>query len=349
MVHARVRGFSLILLSLVATATSYGQETLKFTLPENTTSTTKVELPWRPPRPQGMSEIYDYTTRAMASAGSGVGNSMQGNTLGKTLSAQTQSHLLGVRYTLTEKWATRVVGAAVDNQYTILKKDGSQEDVYVQGMGDMKVQAVYQIYEDPYHRFEASAGTTIPTGATDLIGPNGKPLSSRMQLGSGTFDFVPEVSYTFTSHGWELGDRINAVIHNGKNSSGYTNGDEYGDSASANYLLFPFLSPSITVSLRNKQKGSTDHPLSIDRSQQKMAAKDAGGNVLPGPTSPQDSTQSPGWSFDGTAALRSRIPLPKSSPIKATVEVGMPIFSSGKSDTGMKTLWFAGSSLTGTF
>jgi hypothetical protein len=347
------RSFFIAALLLISVA-AWAQETVISAPPPPTsaTSTYKTTLPWQPPLPGKISEVYDYTFRSNISNGPGNPDAAPPSSLGRTLRSQTQSHVFGLRYSISEKWGARLVGAAVDNNLTILKKDGTEENVFIQGMGDMKAQAVYSIYQAGTHRFEASGGTTIPTGATDLIGPNGKPLSSRNQLGSGTFDLVPGVSYTFTKGGWELGNRIEAVLHTGKNSSGYTNGDEFTETISANYLVFPFLAPSLQFNLKNRQRKTTDHPefgSSSSSVNQRQRRDQTTGDVLPGPSSPQDSFGGPGWSFGATAALRSRLPLGKSSPVKASVEVGIPVYSTGASDTGMKTEWFAGTSLTSNF
>jgi hypothetical protein len=354
-VSSRALSLFLLVSILALSAHAYGQNqipssddnALKISIPEiGGTNTYNPELSWHPAPTGELAEIYDYTFRSNISNGPGSGDPTPASSLGRTLRSQNQSHVLGLRYTLNPKWGLRVVGSAVDNHYTIQKKDGDEEDVFVEGMGDMKAQAVYSIYRDPYHRLEASIGTTIPVGATDLIGPNGKPLSSRNQLGSGTFDFIPELTYVFTDKGWELGNKLAAVIHNGKNSSGYTNGDEFGDSMSANYLILPFLTPSFTVNVKNRQRKSTDHPDTFSKAR---LSKTDSGPVLPGPVSPTDGYGSPGWSCDGTAALRSQLPLGRSSPIRASIEVGIPIFNLGRTETGMKTEWFAGSSITSTF
>ena len=93
----------------------------------------------------------------------------------------------------------------------------------------------------------------------------------------------------------------------------------------------------------------TDHPRQVDPNQAKQNIHAAGD--LPGPSSAIDpNTVGPGWSYDGTAALRTQLPIPKRIGVRALLEIGTPVFQSGqKSDTGMKTAWFAGASITSNF
>lgn len=327
-------------------ANAFGQqESLNSQIPAPA-DTLQTTLPWVPPKPHGWAGIYDYTLRSSRSLGGG-GSLLTSSTLGHAVDSQTQSHVLGIRYELSNKWAFRIMGSALDNKYT-MEKDSVQRQVFVQGVGDTKVQGIYQIYEDSTHRFEISAGSTVPTGATDLSGPDGQALSPRMQLGSGTFDFVPSASLVFLKNKWQVGNRLEAIVHNGKNSSGFTVGDTFSDSLSANYELFKFLRPSIEVSLRNKQRLATDHPRqNTTSSSHTLDAR----NPLPAPPSLTDSSMAgPGWSYDGSVALRSVIPMTQTFPVRAYVEAGIPLFQGGqRPDTGMKASWFAGSSIVSNF
>jgi hypothetical protein len=342
-----ISSLAIIVVLLFAANWARAQESLRveFAPPAEGTITTKTDIPWQPPGPENLSEIYNYSVRSNSAIGSGA--SLPNSPLGRTMSATSQSHLLGLRYGLTEKWALRFVVAAQDNQYE-MQKGTVNRTVYVEGLGDCKLQGVYTIYKDVFHRFEAYGGTTIPTGAIDLTGPDGLPLNPRNQLGSGTFDMIPGISYTFTKRHWTLGDRIESTVHTGKNSSGYRLGDDFSDTALISYEIMKIFSPEINMTLRNKQKNITDHPVSFVT--QKESHQVDPGAGLPGPTDPSADLNRAGTSFDGTAALVSHLPLGYRSPVKVSVIVGVPLFRAGaRPDTGMQTNWFAGSSISSSF
>jgi hypothetical protein len=340
-----------IVVFIFASSWARAQESLRVDFapptPADGTISTRTDIPWQPPQPENLSEIYNYSVRSNTAIGSGA--SIPNSPLGRTMSSTTQSHLLGLRYGLTEKWALRFVVAAQDNQYN-LQNGPVNRTVYVEGLGDCKLQGVYTIYKDVFHRFEAYGGTTIPTGATDLTGPDGSLNNPRNQLGSGTFDLIPGVSYTFTKHHWTLGDRIESTIHTGKNSSGYRLGDDFSDTAVISYEIMKIFSPEINMTVRNKQKNISDHPMSL--AAQKKNNQPAGvdpGTGLPGPSDPSADLNRAGTSFDGTASLVSHIPL-EHSPVAVSVMIGVPLFRAGaKPDSGMQTNWFAGSSISSSF
>lgn len=334
---------------LFAPSWAQAQESLRvdFAPPADGTISTRTDIPWQPPGPENLSEIYNYSVRSNSAIGSGA--SIPNSPLGRTMSSTTQSHLLGLRYGLTEKWALRFVVAAQDNQFQ-MQKGNVNRTVYVEGLGDCKLQGVYTIYKDVFHRFEAYGGTTIPTGATDLTGPDGSILNPRNQLGSGTFDLIPGVSYTFTKNHWTLGDRIESTIHTGKNSSGYRLGDDFSDTAVISYELIKIFSPEINMTLRNKQKNITDHPSMYAAIPKNNDQGSGAGSGLPGPSDPTQDLNRAGTSFDGTASLVSHIPLGPRSPVKASIMIGVPLFRAGaRPDSGMQTNWFAGSSIASTF
>ena len=48
-----------------------------------------------------------------------------------------------------------------------------------------------------------------------------------MQIGSGTYDLLPGISYSGFSDDWSWGGQLNGVIRLGENSHGYTLGDRF--------------------------------------------------------------------------------------------------------------------------
>ena len=47
-----------------------------------------------------------------------------------------------------------------------------------------------------------------------------------MQIGSGTWDFIPSVTYNRFYDDWSWGSKFAATIHTGTNSEGYRRGDK---------------------------------------------------------------------------------------------------------------------------
>lgn len=123
------------------------------------------------------------------------------------------------------------------------------------GLGDSLLGLAYQL--DP--SVELSMGLSLPTGSIDeedsMAGTNtmtgmdpmmgmGAPTAmskSRqpysMQLGSGTYDLVPGITYRATSDAWEWGAKGSFTYRMGKNANDYTLGNRLEVSAWTGYSI----------------------------------------------------------------------------------------------------------------
>lgn len=127
------------------------------------------------------------------------------------------------------------------------------------GWGDTKISSLIRLYEDAHknggHHMHLNAGMSLPTGSIKekdaiLTPMNARPtvrLPYAMQLGSGTYDFLPGITYSGTSHHWGWGAQYAGVIRLGDNSAGYTLGDKHQISAWGSYLIAPAVSASLRV------------------------------------------------------------------------------------------------------
>jgi len=79
------------------------------------------------------------------------------------------------------------------------------------------------------------AGISLPTGSTDerddTPAMQNAFLPYPMQLGSGTYDLLPAITYAGRNHTLSWGAQANAVIRTGDNDEGYTLGDKLGATA----------------------------------------------------------------------------------------------------------------------
>ncbi len=102
------------------------------------------------------------------------------------------------------------------------------------GPGDLTVKALYSLYGDvmrDQHRVLLNTGVSFPTGSIDEkdgtpAGPNQK-LPYPMQLGSGTFDLYPGLTYLGEADTWAWGAEMTSTLRLGKNSNRYTLGNQY--------------------------------------------------------------------------------------------------------------------------
>lgn len=160
-----------------------------------------------------------------------------------------------------------------------LTRAGGRFSTYSSGLGDIKAAALVKLWENDHHHLHFNAGLSLPTGSTDArdttpTGPN-TLLPYPMQLGSGTFDLMPGMTYTGFSDHWSWGAQALGTIRMGSNKHGYAlgnmgdlslwgarkwsdnlstslrlNGTTWGDISGADPRLNPRMIPTADPSLR---------------------------------------------------------------------------------------------------
>ena len=79
-------------------------------------------------------------------------------------------------------------------------------------------------------------------------------LPYAMQLGSGTYDLLPGITYTGHKDDWSWGTQYSATLHMGENSQDYTLGDKHQISAWGAYSWLPSLSTSVRITGETEDK-----------------------------------------------------------------------------------------------
>jgi hypothetical protein len=99
------------------------------------------------------------------------------------------------------------------------------------GLGDIRVGAGYNFALLPGHSVQLSAGLSLPTGSIDQIddtpAANDAVLPYPMQIGSGTVDFLPGVTYRGRLNDFSWGAQFGATVRLGENSEDYALGNIY--------------------------------------------------------------------------------------------------------------------------
>lgn len=151
------------------------------------------------------------------------------------------------------------------------------------GVGDTGLFSMFRLFRSPDHQLLLGLGVTAPTGAVNItiegmeVNRNdphfGQPLLIHygMQLGSGTWDFVPSLTYLGQLDQWAWGAQLNSVVRlQDKNSSGFAFGDEFQATAWGSYSPLDWLSMSLrgiyTVqgSVRGRYNGASPNSAPVD-------------------------------------------------------------------------------------
>lgn len=108
------------------------------------------------------------------------------------------------------------------------------------GFGDTKISGLYKINSANGHSLSVDVGFSLPTGSINKtekvdISHYGEKEVYMMQTGSGTFDWLPGISYTYQQNKYSLGAEATALIHPYFNRLGYKLGNEFSVNAWTTY------------------------------------------------------------------------------------------------------------------
>lgn len=171
-------------------------------------------------------------------------------------------HMAGAMYAPTD-WITLMVMAMyVEKEMDHITFQGPMGTAQLgtfttrsNGFGDTKIAGLIRLFDDGVHRIHLNAGLSLPTGGVKETGsvltPMGMTPTVRlpyaMQIGSGTVDLMPGITYTARDGGVSWGAQYGATIRLGDNGQDYALGDMHRLTAWASYSWAPWISLSLRV------------------------------------------------------------------------------------------------------
>lgn len=139
-------------------------------------------------------------------------------------------HMLGMMYAPTDNVTLMVMGSIVETEMDHQHRNGTLFTTKANGFGDTRATALIKLWEQGRQSLHFNAGLSFPTGSIDEtdatpMGANTK-LPYPMQLGSGTYDLLPGVTYNGESGDMYWGAQTTGTIRLGENSEDYTLGNQ---------------------------------------------------------------------------------------------------------------------------
>jgi len=177
-------------------------------------------------------------------------------------------HMFGLMYAPTEKLTLmamiNLVDLSMDHQIhngVVMMNPNINSNLFTtesDGFGDTVVSAIYELSEHDGASWLVNLGVSLPTGSIDeedIVPPvsttNPSQLPFPMQIGSGTYDLLPGVTYTKLNSKTSWGAQAKATLRLGSNDNGYTKGNRIEAQAWHSWLLNENISVSTRVSLQN--------------------------------------------------------------------------------------------------
>jgi len=117
------------------------------------------------------------------------------------------------------------------------------------GAGDLQLTGIVPLWMAGDHSWtlKLTAGLSIPTGSIKETNMTGGPMAYPMQLGSGTFDLLPGLTYLEEKDDWSWGAQATSVIRLGENGEGYSLGNRFQATAWYSHKLSDMLSASARI------------------------------------------------------------------------------------------------------
>lgn len=174
---------------------------------------------------------YRYMSMAMEGLRSGSHSVSTESGLGAYMmvpeSMQMDMHMVGAMYGVSDAVTVMVMLPYLSNEMDIRNRMGQTISRDSEGVGDVKLSGLVRALEMGRHRVHMNVGVSLPTGAIDETGPDGARLPYPMQLGSGSIDLMPGITWVSQQDWGVYGMQVLGTIRTGQNAEGYTLGNRF--------------------------------------------------------------------------------------------------------------------------
>lgn len=145
------------------------------------------------------------------------------------LSMDADMVMLGAMYSFSNDISAMAMLPYVSKEMDHITRTGVEFTTNAKGFGDVRLGLNYDLYDQGDHTIQLTAGVSLPTGSIDETddtpaGTN-QILPYPMQLGSGTFDLLPALTYVGRDETHSWGGQIAGTLRLGDNDRDYTLGD----------------------------------------------------------------------------------------------------------------------------
>lgn len=140
-----------------------------------------------------------------------------------------EMHMFGLMYAPTDHLTMMLMFPYLDKEMGHRRRDGREFVTQTDGWGDLKLTGIYELYHGPGRALLLNLGLSFPTGSVEeedrIPGLGTTRLPYPMQLGSGTWDLLPGITYLAQYPDWSWGAQLSGQIRLNENDEGYSLGD----------------------------------------------------------------------------------------------------------------------------
>jgi hypothetical protein len=168
-------------------------------------------------------------------------------------------HMFGMMYAPTDKLTLMLMANYIEMEMdhrifsqmaaNMINGGDTTFTTQTRGIGDLKLGGLYRFYLRENRKAHFGLSLSLPTGSIDEEDVTPRPggatkqqLPAPMQLGSGTYDLLPSLTYVQQFENWSWGAQGNAIIRlQSENDNDYRLGNIFGFTTWAGYNLTEWL------------------------------------------------------------------------------------------------------------
>lgn len=142
-------------------------------------------------------------------------------------------HMLGAMYAPSDKLTLMAMVSVLSSDMDLLSEMHGSFTTGSSGFGDLKIAGLYKFFDQNRQSLHAQLQVSLPTGSIDEEGvtPASMPIEMilpyPMQIGSGTFDTEPGITYLVQNDLFSFGSQLKGLLRFDKNDNNYRLGNRY--------------------------------------------------------------------------------------------------------------------------
>jgi len=150
-------------------------------------------------------------------------------------------HMVGGMWAPTDNVTLSVMVPFVEMSMKIRNRMGAKIKTRSRGIGDVKLNGLFRLrdWHSEFidnridHHLHLNLGVSLPTGSInkkDATFSGRVRLPYPMQIGSGTYDFLPGITYSGSTENYSFGAQLRSTLRTGINNKSYSLGHRFGSS-----------------------------------------------------------------------------------------------------------------------
>lgn len=149
--------------------------------------------------------------------------------------------LMGMFHYMQNSMPMEMMSAHTHSMSGMTMSANSSMEMNTSGLGDTKLFALYGLIKTDNQQLVVSNGVNIPTGNVSLQGTStdmlyeGKRYPYMMQLGSGSWEYLPNITYVYQKEDVAVSYQTAGIIRLNNNVNGYRLGNEWYNTAWIGY------------------------------------------------------------------------------------------------------------------